>query len=145
MTIETWTIIGVLATVLGTLTAAYQVLPRRRAKQEKMERRKALTTGLQAAKSLQVIRPEQFAQRLNNPDDLPLAEMEAIETLCLLKPYIEDPDCHQHLGFLCSTFDTVRREKSRVRINEEDVASRVRTLQGRIQWFVDKVRTEISS
>ena len=145
MTIETWTIVGVIATVLGTLIAAYQVLPRRRAKQEKMERRQALTRGLQAAKSLQTIRPEQFAQRLNNPDDLPLAEMEAVETLFLLKPYIQDPDCHQHLGVLCGVFDTVRREKSRVRINEKDVASRVKTLQGRIQWFVDDARAEISS
>src|SRR5262245_49671096 len=123
MTTETWTIAGVIATVLGTLIAAYQVLPKRRAKREKVERRQTLTRGLQAAKSLQTIHPEQFAQRLNNPDNLPLAEMEAIETLFLLRLYIEDPDCHQYLGTLCGVFDTVRREKSRVRINEGDVAS----------------------
>lgn len=108
-------------------------------------RRRDLTTALLAAEGFQRIYPENFAQRLNKPADLPLAEMKDIETLHSLKRYIEDPDCHQHLDVLCSNFDSVRREKSHVRVNEQDVAHRVKTLQGRIQWFVDNARREISS
>lgn len=111
----------------------------------KENRRKELLTALLAAETVQKIYPENFAQHLNKPADLPLEQMKAIEILHSLKRYMEDPDCHQHLEFLCNTFDSMRREKSQLRINEQEVATRVRNLQNRIQWFLNKARTEISS
>lgn len=133
--------------VLSKLTERLVKIESERDERElKESRRKDFSTGLLAAETVQKIYPENFAQRLNKPADLPLAEMFAIEIPHSLKWYIiEDPDCQQHLDFLCNTFDSVRREKSNVRVNEADVAARVKALQNRIQWFVDESRRELRS
>ncbi|MBI4548065.1 MAG: hypothetical protein HY707_08800 [Ignavibacteriae bacterium] len=112
---------------------------------EKEKRLKDLASGLAAAEIVQRIYPESFAQRLNKPSDLPIEEMNAIEVLQSRKKYIGDTDSHPNLDYLCSVFDSVRREKSGVRQNEADIAKRIHTLQGRIQWFVDEARREIGS
>lgn len=108
-------------------------------------RRRDLKTALAAAESIQMIYPGEFAQHLNKPANLPLSAMTDIETLHSLKKYIKDPDCQQHLEVLCNSFDSVRREKSQVRVNEEDIALRVNGLKDRIQWCVNEWRTEIAS
>jgi len=132
--------------VLSKLTERLVKIETQRDERELQEnRRKDLATGLLAAEGIQKIHNDIFAQRLNNPSDLPLTEMKDIETLHSLKRYIEDPDCRQYLDILCSTFDSVRREKSNVRINEADIASTVRNLQNRLQCFVDNSRRELSS
>lgn len=114
-------------------------------REQRENRRKDLSTALLAAENIQKIDPHGFALQLNKPTELPFEEMKNIEVLHLLKRYIEDPDCHQHLDYLCSAFDSVRREKSKVRVNETDVAARVGQLQNRLQWFVDETRREISA
>lgn len=103
-----------------------------------------LAKGLSAAEVVQRIYPGNFAQRLNKQANLPIEEMNAIEVLQSLKRYIGDTDSHPNLDYLCSVFDSVRREKSGTRQNEDDIAKRVKTLQDRIQWFVDEARREIS-
>lgn len=113
-------------------------------REQKENRRKDLSSALSAAANIQKVDPQGFALRLNSPTELPLEEMTNIEVLHSLKRYIKDPDCHQHLDYLCSIFDSVRREKSKVRINEAEVAARAETLQNRLQWFVDETRREIS-
>ena len=131
---------------LSQLTERLVKIETQRDKRElKENRRKELLTALLAAETVQKIYPENFAQYLNKPADLPLEQMKAIEILHSLKRYIEDPDCHQHLEFLCNTFDSMRLGKSQLRINEQEVATRVRNLQNRIQWFLNKARTGISS
>jgi hypothetical protein len=113
-------------------------------REQKENRRKDLSTALSAAANIQKIDPQEFALRLNSPTELPLEEMTNIDVLHSLKRYIKDPDCHQHLDSLCSTFDSVRREKFQVRIHETEIAARLETLQNRLQWFMDETRTEIS-
>jgi chorismate mutase len=113
-------------------------------KEQKENRRKDLIVGLTAAENIQRIYPGNFAQKLNTPVELPLTEMHDISTLHSLKKYITDPDCQGHLDALTSIFDSVRREKSQVKINEQDVEQRVKNLQARIQWFVDDARAEIA-
>lgn len=109
------------------------------------KRRSDLSSALWAIQRIQRIRPDEFAHALNTPGSLPTDDMDAIEMLHSLKRYVEDPDCHQHLHVLCMNFDSVRREKENIRINEADIGDRVRRLQTRIQWFVDEARAEISS
>lgn len=113
--------------------------------ESRKERLQNLEKALSAAKVLQQIYPENFAQRLNKRSDLPTKEMEAIDTLQALKRYVSDPDSQANLDYLASVFDSVRREKSGVRQNEPEIAKRVKSLQDRLQWSVDEWRREISS
>ena len=109
------------------------------------KRREALKVGLAAAEGVQLIKPDEFARKLSQSAELVSDEIKEIETLHSMREYIWDTDCHEHLSSLCSTFDDKRRQKTDIRINEEDVATRVRKLQGRIQWFVDEARHEIAT
>jgi hypothetical protein len=123
--------------------------PSVKARQTKSEPRKArlanLTKALAAAKTVQKIYPGNFAQGLNSRSSLPSEEMEAIDTLQVFKRYVSDPESQSNLDYLASLFDSVRRDKSGVKQNEQDIANRVKTLQDRIQWSVDEWRRELSS
>jgi hypothetical protein len=110
-------------------------------RESKENRRRELAAALEAAKQVQLIPADDFARALKT--ELPLDQMKTIEALHSFKRHIDDPECHQHLDFLCMMFDSCRREKD-YGVNVDDIAKRVRTLQERIQWFVDKARAEVS-
>ena len=108
-------------------------------------RRKELATALLSAEAVQKIYAEHFAQQLNIPSGLPLADIKEVELLHSYRRYIEDPDCHQHLDFLCTIFDSIRRDRSQSKIDQQAISKIVKTLQERIQWFIDKTRKEIGT
>ena len=109
------------------------------------ERLSDLGKGLTSAEIVQRIYVENFAVQLSKPLSLPIEEMRAIENLQSLKMYVKDTDCHPILDSLCSTFDSVRREKGAIKLNAVDIHKQMRTLQERLQWFVDDARREISN
>lgn len=102
-----------------------------------------LQTALTAAEAIQKLHTRECSQHLNSPDNLPLSGMKDVETLYSLKKYIRDPESHRLLEVLCGVFDSVRRDK--VKVNVEDVGKTLKTLQGRIQACIDSWRLEISS
>jgi hypothetical protein len=118
----------------------------RQTREQCEKRQKDLDGALEGAKTAQEIDGQRFAQRLATLEDFPAIEVKALETHHAMKRYLDedDTDCHQHLEVLRRIFDTVRREKSGFRPNETEVAGRIKTLQGRLQWFVDRKSEEIS-
>jgi hypothetical protein len=131
---------------LSALTERLVDIEHRRDEKENMFKRLSdLGKGLTSAEIVQRIYVENFAVQLSKPLSLPIEEMRAIENLQSLKMYVKDTDCHPILDSLCSTFDSVRREKGAIKLNAVDIHKQMRTLQERLQWFVDDARREISN
>ena len=103
-----------------------------------------LRTALDAAESVQAIRPNDFATDLSKEDSFPEDDVRVIETLQATSVHIEDPDTLVSLRALCSMFDHKRREKAAYYPGKENLLKHLETVQNRIQWSVDKWRRTIS-
>lgn len=133
---------------LANLTQELVKIEKERATREQREkRRKDLTVALEATKTVQAIDPQRFAAQFAIPvDGFPMMEVKALETLHAMKRYLDEDDteCHRYLEDLRRTFDTVRREKSGYCPDTTKIERDLKTLQGRLQWFVDKKSEELS-